>query len=182
MTSSSDSQARLAGQVLERAKQLGLQISVAESLTGGALASALVDVPGASAVFKLGVVAYSNQAKRTILGVPGQLLQLHGAVSDEVACSMADSALGLLRRAQGSDTTAAAESAPFAGLAISTTGVAGPDSQDALPPGTVFIAAALDLAGERRVVSRRLDLTGDRDAIRFQTVSAALELALETLS
>jgi nicotinamide-nucleotide amidase len=174
-------QPQFASRLLERAKQLGVQISVAESLTGGALASALVDVSGASAVFKLGVVAYSNEVKHSVLGVSNRLLEQHGAVSDEVARSMADGALGLLRDAHEPSATASAAAQPFAGLSIATTGVAGPDWQDALPPGTVFIAVATDLEGHHSVFSRRLELTGDRDAIRRSTVDAALELALQSL-
>lgn len=174
-------QPQLASRLLELAKQLGVQISVAESLTGGALASALVDVPGASAVFKLGVVAYSNEVKHSVLGVSTQLLEQHGAVSDQVARSMADSALGLLRNSPEPNVSAGAVAQPFAGLSIATTGVAGPDWQDALPPGTVFIAVATDLEGRHSIYSRRLELTGDRDAIRGQAVSAALELALQSL-
>jgi nicotinamide-nucleotide amidase len=87
----------------------------------------------------------------------------------------------LLRNSPEPNVSAGAVAQPFAGLSIATTGVAGPDWQDALPPGTVFIAVATDIEGRHSIYSRRLELAGDRDAIRRQTVSAALELALQSL-
>lgn len=170
--------ADLSRNLLERAKQLSVEVAVAESLTGGGLASALVDVPGASAVFKLGVVAYSNEAKRSVLNVPNLLLQEYGAVSEQVALAMSESALNLLRAAR--QLSEDAESTPNS-LAISTTGVAGPQSQDGLPPGTVFVAVAVEIDGLRKAESAQLNLKGDRDSIRSETISAALELALKTL-
>lgn len=170
----------LSRHLLDSAKQLGFEIAVAESLTGGGLASALVDVPGASEVFKIGVVAYSNEAKISMLRVPAQTLQVHGAVSEPVALAMAASGLDLLQAAR--QNPGEAESQALNCLAISTTGVAGPQSQDGHPPGTVFVAVAVEIAGVREAQSARLKLQGDRDAIRQETINAALELALKALA
>jgi nicotinamide-nucleotide amidase len=173
------SQVDLAQQLLARAKVLGVQIAAAESLTGGGLASALVDVAGASAVFKLGIVAYSNEVKQVLLGVPSALLSNHGAVSDPVARAMAESALSALAESNALDADAGEQA--FNGLSIATTGVAGPTAQDDLPPGTVFIAVALDIDGRHSCEVQELNLQGDRDAVRRQTITAALQLALACL-
>ena len=174
------SQSHLAQQLLARANTLGVQIAAAESLTGGGLASALVDVAGASSVFKLGIVAYSNEAKRSVLGISPALLSEYGAVSEPVARAMADSVLGLLKESQVPDIQAG--KLTFNGLSIATTGVAGPTAQDDQPPGTVFIAVALDLDGRRKSAVRQLELYGDRDAVRRQSITAAVELALDCLA
>ena len=134
-----------------------LTIATAESLTGGLVCAALTDVPGASAVVRGGVVAYATDLKGGLLGVDPDLLAAGGAVQEEVARQMALGVCRLLGAAVG----------------VATTGVAGPDPQDGRPVGTVFVAVARD--GEARVVSLRL--RGSRDAIRRETVSAALRLA-----
>ena len=117
----------LAEVVLERLRQRGQTVAVAESCTGGGLGAALAAVPGASDVFLGGVIAYANGVKQGLLGVPADLLQAHGAVSDPVAQSMAEGA----RRVTGADW----------GLAI--TGVAGPGGgSDEKPVGLVHLAIA----------------------------------------
>jgi nicotinamide-nucleotide amidase len=137
-------------------------IAVAESLTGGALASSLVAVPGASAVFRGGVVAYATPVKHTLLGVDARLLAEHGAVHAQVAEQMADG----VRRAMAVQGVAAS-------LGISTTGIAGPDSPDGQPVGTVHIGIATPLG----VRSSRHVFVGDRAAIRESTVRTALAQA-----
>ncbi len=108
-------------------KQKGLTLACAESCTGGLIAQRLTDLPGVSAVFKGGAVTYCNAAKEAVLGVPHGLLEDKGAVSEEVAVAMAQGA----RRVFGSD------------LAVSTTGVAGPDADDrGNPVGLVYVAVA----------------------------------------
>jgi nicotinamide-nucleotide amidase len=136
-------------------------IAVAESLTGGLLAGALTDVPGASAVFRGGVVAYATELKAALLGVDRALLAAQGAVSAEVAGAMA---AGVRERL-------------WATVGAATTGVAGPDPAEGKPAGTVYIAAC---AGEKTRV-RRLALTGSRAAIRAETVREALRLVLVTV-
>lgn len=133
-------------------------LAVAESLTGGLLASRIVDVPGASVVFRGGVVAYATDLKHALLGVDAQLLARHGAVHPQVAAQMADGVRERLGATWG----------------LATTGVAGPDPQDGHPPGTVFVG----LAGPDGVRTISLLLTGDRSQVRGATVDAALALLL----
>ncbi|MGD0924138.1 MAG: nicotinamide-nucleotide amidohydrolase family protein [Streptosporangiaceae bacterium] len=135
-----------------------LSIAVAESLTGGLLAAALTDIPGASAVFRGGVVAYATDLKAALLGVDQGVLDTHGAVSAEVAGAMAEGVRGRLGACVGA----------------ATTGVAGPDPAEEKPAGTVYIAAS---AGDQTRV-RRLALSGGREAIRAATVREALGLVL----
>lgn len=113
--------------VLDRLRQRGLRLALAESCTGGLLAARLTDVPGSSAVLCGGVVAYANEAKTRLLGVPEALLREHGAVSEPVAVAMANGA----RERFGADVT------------VATTGIAGPDGGSPQKPvGTVCFALA----------------------------------------
>ena len=138
-----------------------LSLAVAESLTGGLLAGALTDVPGASAVFLGGVVAYATELKAVLLGVDRAVLAVQGAVSAEVAEAMATGVRGRLGATVGA----------------ATTGVAGPDPAEGKPAGTVYIAAS---AGDKTRV-RQLALSGSRAAIRAETVREALRLVLVTV-
>jgi nicotinamide-nucleotide amidase len=131
-------------------------VSVAESLTGGGVAEALTSVPGASAAVRGGVVAYTGEVKSALLDVSPGLLAAHGAVHPEVAAQMARG----VRRRIGAD------------WGVATTGVAGPDSADGQPPGTVHVA--VDGPQTRRV--RTLNLPGDRVRIRTLAVAHALDL------
>ena len=137
----------------------GLTLAVAESLTGGLLADALIQVPGASAVFRGGIVAYATDLKATVLGVDAALLLEHGAVHPEVARQMAEG----VRSVCGAD------------VGLATTGVAGPDPQDGHPPGEVFIAVATDSG----TVVVPLELPGGRAEIRAAAVQAVLDLAAD---
>jgi nicotinamide-nucleotide amidase len=131
-------------------------LSVAESCTGGYIAHRLTNVPGASAIFSSGLVTYSNEAKQRFLGVRGETLEQHGAVSEAVAREMAEGA----RRASRTD------------YAIAVTGIAGPGGgTPGKPVGTVFIALAS--AGETRVL-RRFN-PGERLAFKETTARQALE-------
>ena len=124
-------------------RERDMTLSAAESCTGGLIAKRITDLPGSSAVFKGGVVSYTNAVKENVLGVPHALLEAHGAVSEPVARAMAEGC----RRLCGSD------------LAVSVTGVAGPDSDErGTPVGTVFIA----LAGAEGTVCRQVDLSRGR--------------------
>lgn len=136
--------------------QRGLTLSVAESCTGGLLASRLTDVPGSSRYFDRGVIVYSNEAKEELLGVPRALLRAHGAVSAPVAEAMVRG-------------ICAASRSPC-GLAV--TGIAGPDGgTPEKPVGTVFIAAASPTAME---VGRHR-FAGSRGAVKWQSAQAALD-------
>ena len=113
--------------VVQRLQRQGHTLALAESCTGGLIAARLTDVPGVSAVLRGGVIAYSNDSKQALLGVPAELLRQHGAVSEPVAAAMA----------AGARTRFAAD------VAIATTGIAGPDGGSAEKPvGTVCFALA----------------------------------------
>jgi nicotinamide-nucleotide amidase len=154
--------ADLAAVVLDACRARGFWIGVAESCTGGMLGERLTAVPGSSQVVRGGVIAYDDAIKRSLLGVPAELLREHGAVSEPVVRAMASGARTRL------DVDAA--------LAI--TGIAGPGGgSEAKPVGTVWIA--LDLNGA--VETRLLRLWGDRDEIRQRSAQAALELLRRAL-
>lgn len=154
--------AELAAVVLDACRARGLMLGVAESCTGGMLGERLTAVPGSSDVVRGGVIAYDDAIKRSLLGVPAELLAVHGAVSEPVVRAMASGARTRLD----------------VGAALAITGVAGPGGgTDAKPVGTVWIA--LDLNGA--VESRLLRLWGDRDEIRRRSVQAALELLRRAL-
>jgi nicotinamide-nucleotide amidase len=144
--------------VVARLGAAGETLAVAESLTGGLLAARIVDVPGASAVLRGGIVAYATDLKHTLLGVDDELLAREGAVHPQVAAQMADGVRDRLGATWG----------------LATTGVAGPDLQDGREPGTVYVG----LAGPHGVRSVGLRLTGDRPQVRQATVDAALALLL----
>lgn len=148
--------AELAGRVIAAAKAAGTSLATAESLTAGMIAATLAEVPGASAVLQGGVVSYSSSVKARVLGVDPALLAERGSVDGEVARQMAEGA----RRACGAD------------LAVSATGVAGPDAHDGKDVGTVFLGFASD-SGSGFTEHR---FAGDRAGIRFSSTVAALEL------
>jgi CDP-diacylglycerol--glycerol-3-phosphate 3-phosphatidyltransferase len=138
----------------------GLTVSVAESATGGMLGALITDRPGSSAYFLGGVIAYADEAKRDELGVPAALLTRYGAVSREVALSMAEGA----RKRFGT------------ALAASTTGIAGPDSDGSVKPvGLTYIAIASEW-GRR---CEEYTFTGDRWSNRRQASTQALQLLIE---
>lgn len=147
-----------AQRVLERCREAGVRLAVAEACTGGLITASLTGVPGSSSVLERGLVPYSNEAKVELLGVSPQLLVAHGAVSAEVACAMAEGLLGC---------------APVQ-LALAETGIAGPGGATATKPvGLVFIALAR--RGRRTLVERHV-LPGDRAAIREAAAALGLEL------
>lgn len=152
-------------QVVAALSAAGTTVATAESLTGGLLCAALVDVPGASAVVRGGVVAYATELKASVLGVPDQALARTGPVDGFVAEQMARGARARL----GAD------------VGVSTTGVAGPGPADGFAAGTVFVGVAADwLPGGARHV--RLALEGDRPAIRRASVDGALAEILRALT
>lgn len=142
--------------MLELLVARGATLATAESLTGGLLASAITDVPGASRAFVGGVVSYATRVKVSALDVPAAVVEQHGVVSEECALAMAR---GVRRRL---DAT----------WGVATTGVAGPDTQEGRPVGTVWVA----VAGPDVVRARLLALEGDRRAIRDGSCAAAVSL------
>ena len=150
--------------VLELLKEKGMTLATAESCTGGLIAKRLTDVPGSSAVFKGAVVSYCNEVKAAALGVPGELLEQVGAVSEPVARAMAEGA----RKALNCD------------LALATTGVAGPGSDErGNPAGLVYIA----LAARDQGFVRTMTLSGaSRERVRTTAAHHALDLARRYLS
>ncbi|MCH7711293.1 MAG: CinA family protein [Proteobacteria bacterium] len=150
----------LAERVVRACEAAGLRIVTAESCTGGLIAAALTEIPGASNVVERGFVAYSYAAKTELLGVPADLIEAHGAVSREVAQAMAE---GALARAP-------------AELSVAITGIAGPGgATPAKPVGLVQLAAARKGA---ETLAERHVFGGDRGEVRLQGVQAALELLL----
>ncbi|MDD5302948.1 MAG: nicotinamide-nucleotide amidohydrolase family protein, partial [Elusimicrobia bacterium] len=146
-----------------RLKKRGLTLAVAESCTGGLLGARLTSVPGSSAWFRGGVIAYDNSVKTKLLGVRAALLKKHGAVSAECAEAMAKGA----RKAAGAD------------IGVAITGVAGPDGgTKEKPVGLVFVSV-YGPGGARR--ARRHDIHGPREAVRARAGGAALALLKETL-
>jgi len=136
-----------------------LRLATAESCTGGWIAKCCTDLAGSSDWFECGMVSYSNTAKSSLLGVPAELINAHGAVSAEVA---ADMAVGALRNSE-------------AHIALSVTGIAGPGGgSEAKPVGTVWFGWARYEQGE--IVSQTAVeyFDGGRDAVRRQTIKRAI--------
>ena len=148
-----------AAALLDRCRAEGLRIATAESCTGGLIAALLTEIPGSSAVVERGFVVYSNDAKVELLGVPAATLALHGAVSEATARAMAEGALKASR----------------ADIAVSVTGVAGPDGgSPEKPVGLVWFGCARKGRG---AVTReeRFGAIG-RGAVRLASVRTGLEL------
>jgi nicotinamide-nucleotide amidase len=154
----------LSKQMLKRALDTKATIATAESCTGGLIAAALTEIPGGSSMFERGFATYSNEAKVELLGVPQHLLDDYGAVSEQVAAAMAEGAL------KNSKAT----------IAVSTTGVAGPDGGTPKKPvGMVCFAIAT-----RRHPCRAetMHFKGDRAQVRLAATEHALRLLLEAVS
>lgn len=164
---STDRIARAASELIAAAIAGDVSIAVAESLTGGLVASSLVAVPGTSAVFRGGIVSYQTPVKHTVLDVDADVLAAVGPVDPRVAQAMAER----VRDIFVVDDVAAT-------IGLATTGVAGPTEQDGHPVGEVFIAVAT--AETTRV--EHLLLSGGRDEIRTQAVAAVLELGREVVT
>lgn len=144
------------------ASRRDIKIACAESCTGGLIANALTDVPGASAFFAGGLVAYSIEIKQRVLGVPAETIARHGVVSAECAQAMAREAARLFN----------------ASHALSTTGVAGPGAQDGISAGTVYIA----LASPDSVIAEKLYFPNEtRERVKCLAAQAALRLLREHL-
>ena len=151
---------KAAEELIALCRDKGITLATAESCTGGMIGATLTAVPNSSEVYLGGVVSYANSAKQALLKVPKQTLEEVGAVSPETAEAMAKGAADALG----------------ANLAVSVTGIAGPGggSRDK-PVGLVYIAVS---NGHTTKVTKRI-FTGDRHAVRLQTVSEALSLLTE---
>lgn len=143
--------------LVERAETM----AAVESLTGGLLAAVVVDIAGASRVFRGGMVVYATELKASLAGVPEELLAERGPVDPDVAAALA----------AGGRARCAAD------WCVATTGVAGPEEQDGKPVGLVYVA----VAGPGGTAVRRLELAGNRLAIRTGAVAEALRLLTEHL-
>lgn len=158
MTGLLDADAR-AARLLQALGRRGWTVAVAESLTGGLVTAALVDVPGASRTVRGGVVAYATDLKASLLDVDSTLLDERGAVDPDVATAMAEG----VRRLLGAD------------VGLATTGVAGPDPQDGHAPGTVHLA----VVGPGLAHTARIDVSGaSRAEVRARATAAVIDLAL----
>ena len=151
----------LGRQVLAQCRAKGIMLATAESCTGGMIAAALTDIAGSSAVVDRGFVTYSNEAKMEMLGVRDETLRMHGAVSEETALEMAAGALGH----------------SHAGIAVSVTGIAGPDGGSAEKPvGLVWFGLAR--TGVETIAEKRLFDNRGRASIRSESVKVALGMIL----
>ncbi len=145
--------------VQEFFKKKGLTLSAAESCTGGLISYYLTTPPGASAFFSAGVISYSEEAKKSILHIPDEIVSGYGVVSGETAREMAKRVRMLTKT----------------DYSISSTGNLGPDVLEGKERGLVYIAAA----GEEKTVSRELRLCGDRNENREDAALSALMLLIE---
>ncbi|MEU4762924.1 CinA family protein [Actinosynnema sp. NPDC023794] len=150
-----------AADVVHTLKTRGETVATAESLTAGLVTAELASVPGASAVVRGGLVVYATDLKHTLAGVDAALLAEHGAVHPEVARQLAEGARERCGATWG----------------LGLTGVAGPDPQDGVGPGTVHIG----LSGPSGTFVRTLTLGGGRDEVRKSSTAAALTLLLDHL-
>lgn len=147
-------------EVLKRLE--GKTLVTAESLTGGGIGAVLTAVPGSSAVYKGGVISYTDEVKHELLGVDEEILRRYGAVSLWTAGAMASGVRKLLQ----------------ADVAVSVTGLAGPGGDEfGHKVGTVFIG----FENQAKSIAKEYRFTGDREAVRRQTICAALELILEMM-
>lgn len=154
----------LAERFLDVCQDRRILAATAESCTGGMIIALLTDIPGSSSMVDRGFVTYSNDAKMEMIGVAKETLDAHGAVSRETALEMAAGALARSR----------------AGIALSVTGIAGPDGgSEEKPVGLVWFGVAVK--GRAPTAEKRLFDNEGRDYIRRQTVRTALELGLKAL-
>lgn len=154
----------LAEDVLGQLSGAAATLAVAESLTGGLVGATITAVPGASAVFRGGVIAYATDVKAAVLGVDRALLAEHGAVHPEVARQLASGVRELLGATYG----------------LALTGVAGPDPQDGQPPGTVYLAVAGPAGLE--TAAPQIAMPATREQVRQEATASALRLLRELVA
>ena len=163
-----------AAEVLALLRVSGKKLAIAESLTGGMLASEFIGVPGASDVVLGSITAYQTDLKAALLGVSPALLEAQGPIDAEVAAQMAQGVRAKL--ATGCHVN------PDVVVGIATTGVAGPEAQGEHNPGEVYIAVVGARGSKDDIRVSALDLIGDRQSIRRETTKAALVALLEYLA
>ena len=155
-------QFKLAEKIIASLDKNNLSVCTAESCTGGGIAKALTDVPGCSKVFDGGIIAYSNDIKCRLIGVDSKIIEIFGAVSKETAIEMAKKNAGIFKT----------------DFAVASTGIAGPagGTKDK-PVGTVWLA----VLARKKIITEKNIFAGNREEIRKQTVSRALELILKEI-
>jgi PncC family amidohydrolase len=141
-------------EISDKLMEAGLTLSIAESCTGGFIANAVTNLPGASDFFNLGVVSYSGEAKKSVLGIRTAVLKKHGVVSEKTAVEMA----------------LAVKKLGHTDVSLSITGVAGPEPLENLEVGLVYMAASV----RDMVESRGARFTGDREAVKKKASLEAL--------
>ena len=140
----------------------GKTLATAESCTGGGIGAALTAIPGSSAVYKGGIISYTNWVKENLLGVPGEMLERYGAVSQPVAQAMAEGARNRLQT----------------DVAVSVTGLAGPGGDEyGNSVGTVFIG----YADATKSCAKEFHFPGNREEVRNQAILMALRVVLENI-
>ncbi len=149
-------------ELIKTLKNRGMKLATAESCTGGGIGQALTSVSGSSAVYLGGVISYDNSIKEQLLGVPNEILLTVGAVSEETAVAMAKGVRNLLH----------------ADLAVAVTGIAGPNADGTNKPvGLVYVA----VVSESQTVVSENHFSGDREAVREQTIVKALQMVLQMI-
>ena len=148
-------------ELVEKLKQSNLNLSSAESLTGGLFASTITSIPGVSSIFKGGAVTYWNEIKHDVLGVSNEIINTYGVVSSECAAEMARG----VKKIYSSN------------VAISFTGNAGPSSMEGKPVGLVYIGVAI----EKTVFTFEYMFDGDRNEIRSKCVEVAIKKLKELI-
>lgn len=154
-----------AAHAIQLLKRCGWTIATCESITGGGIGATVTSVSGSSAVFRGGLITYATDLKVSLAGVDAEFVASNGVINERTAKQMA---LGAAQQCR-------------ADVAVSATGVAGPDAEDGVAPGTVWLGLTLPAGPGSRVRARRLDLAGDRAQIRAQTIAAALDWLNECL-
>jgi len=139
----------------------GLKLSIAESCTGGFISNAITNFPGSSKFYDTGIISYSENSKRSVLGIKTSTLKKYGTVSEETAIAMAESA----RKITDSD------------ISLSTTGVAGPDTIEGKQVGLIFMAVSTPDMTE----AKKINLTGNRATIKKQASLEALKFLHKVL-
>ena len=163
MAATEESNQALALQLGECLKEKGVKLATAESCSGGWIAKVITDLPGSSAWFEGSVVCYSNESKHDLLGVLPRTIEEFGAVSGDTVLEMTD---GLFERTA-------------AGVAVSVSGIAGPDGgTDEKPVGTVWLCWG---KRDKTSLAHEYHFEGDREAVRLQTVEAALLAILDVM-
>lgn len=155
-----------AARAVQLLKSAGLSVATCESLTGGGIGAALTSIPGASAVFRGGLITYTPDMKASLAGVDADYIAAHGVINEITAKQLAEGASRVCR----SD------------IGLSCTGVAGPDGEDGESPGTVWLGIALPAQCRPRVRARLCSFHGTRAEIRSQTIAEGLGWLVRCLS